>query len=173
MRIVHVTTRPRTHRRSGFSLIILALLMVCLLCGGLYPPVMKNFIYIESYHVHEFNVPSCSLTPTPLLLALGVLRAPLNNKTIVYFGFTYARLICFKNKGGIMKLALLWRGYCIVPHRHFTYVKGELALIRQHYLLFFSICNFGSVLSSRNILGKASENTCMHEQNFLPTATTS
>ncbi len=84
--------------------------MVCSLCGGLYPPAMKNFTYVESYHVHEVNanihVPSCPPTPTSLLLALGVLRAPLNNKTIVYFGFTYARLDCFKNKGSIMKFYL-------------------------------------------------------------------
>ncbi len=86
--------------------------MVCSLCGGLYPPVMKNFIYVESFHVHEvyanIHVPLCPPPPTSLLLTLGVLRAPLNNKTIVYFGFTYARLICFKNKGCIMKLTLLW-----------------------------------------------------------------
>ncbi len=86
--------------------------MVCSLCGGLYPPIMKNFIYAESYHVHEVNanihVPSCPSTPTSLLLALGVLRAPLSSKTIAYFGFTYATLNCFKNKGCIMKLTLLW-----------------------------------------------------------------
>ncbi len=86
--------------------------MVCSLFGGLYPPVMKNHIYLAPYHVHEFNtnihLPLCRLNPTSLLLALGVLRAPLNSKTITYFGFTYARLNCFKNKGCIMKLTLLW-----------------------------------------------------------------
>ncbi len=42
------------------------------------------------------------------------------------------------------------------------------------YIIFsvlFSICVFGSALRCRNILGKASENTCMLEQNVLPTAT--
>ncbi len=86
--------------------------MVCSLCGGLYPPVMKNCIYVDSYHVHEVNasihVPSCPPTPTSLLLALGVLCAPLNNKIIAYFGFTYARLNRFINKGCIMKLTLVW-----------------------------------------------------------------